>query len=163
MVLFIPTVGAQVSYSVTVSVQGLPAGLATALYVDGPKSNVTLSSGKSMTFSFVSGSVHALAVDSYVNSTNKGTRYFISTPSWSFSGSERSHTFTYSTQYLLTIQTPYSSAVGGGWWYSGNTTQAVLKNGQVDEGQDTRMKFTGWTGERFGSKSDVGQYSYGFA
>jgi hypothetical protein len=92
-----------------------------------------------------------LSVDPYVpnNGGDKGTRYSTNSPPWNFSG-PGSHTFTYSTQYLLTIQTAYSSAAGGGWYDAGSTTQAVLKNGRVDEGQGTRLKFTGWTGDASG-------------
>jgi hypothetical protein len=151
LILLTQTVGAVTSYSVTVSVQGLPVGVSTTLYIDGG-SNGTLGSGKSVTVNFgSSGLSHVLAVDYYVpnNGGDKGTRYSTNSPSWSFSG-PGSHTFIYSTQYLLTIQTAYSSAGGGGWYDAGSTVQAVLKNGQVDEGQGTRLMFTGWTGDASG-------------
>ena len=154
LILLTQTVWADTVYSVTVSVQGLPVGLSTTLYVDG-MSNGTLSNGKPVTLNFASSGLqnrtHVLSVDPYVlnNGGDKGTRYSTNSPPWNFSG-PGSHTFTYSTQYLLTIQTAYSSAAGGGWYDAGRTAQAVLKNGEVDEGQGTRVKFTGWTGDASG-------------
>lgn len=151
LILLTRSVGAETFYNVTTSVQGIPVGLSTTLYIDGV-SNGTLSVGKSVTSVFVSGSTHVLSVDYYVPNSggDKGTRYSTNSPSWSFSG-PGSHTFTYSTQYLLTVQTPYSAATGGGWYDAGASVQTVLKNGQVDEGQGTRLVFTGWMSDASGS------------
>lgn len=147
----VPVLG-QISYSVTVSAQGLPAGFRTNLYVDGPV-NGSLGSGETRTFSFAStGLTHVISVDYYVpNSTGSGgTRYYDNSPSWTFSGSGN-HVFSYSTQYLLTVQTAYSSIVGGGWYDSGSVVQVTMKDAEVDESQDTRLIFTGWNGDASGS------------
>ena len=149
---FVPPVLGQISYSVTVSAQGLPPGMETNLYVDGPV-NGSLGSGDSRTFSFAStGLTHVISVDYYVpNSTGgSGTRYYDSSPSWSFSGSGN-HVFSYSTQYLLAVQTAYSSTDGGGWYDSGSVAQVTMKDAAVDEGQGTRLIFTGWNGDASGS------------
>jgi len=148
----VPPVLGQISYSVTVSAQGLPPGMETNLYVDGPV-NGSLGSGDSRTFSFAStGLTHVISVDYYVpNSTGgSGTRYYDSSPSWSFSGSGN-HVFSYSTQYLLAVQTAYSSTDGGGWYDSGSVAQVTMKDAAVDEGQGTRLIFTGWNGDASGS------------
>jgi hypothetical protein len=115
--------------------------------------NGTLGSSVSRTFSFASsGLTHFLSVDYYVpNGTGtNGVRYYEAAPSWSFSGNG-SHVFAYSTQYFLTVQTAYSSADGSGWYNSGSAAQVTLKNGEVDEGQGTRLMFTGWSGDATGS------------
>lgn len=148
----IPNVQGQLSYSVTVSVQGLPPGSTTNLYVDGPV-NTTIGTGDSRTFSFAStGLTHGISVDYYVpNSTGSGgTRYYDSSPSWSFSGAGN-HVFTYLTQYLLTVQTAYSSIAGGGWYDAGSVVQLSMKDAEIDEGQGTRLLFTGWSGDVSGS------------
>ncbi|MGD0424864.1 MAG: zinc ribbon domain-containing protein [Candidatus Bathyarchaeia archaeon] len=148
---FVPVLG-QVSYSVTVTAQGLPQGMTTNLYVDGPV-NGSLGSGESRTFSFAStGLPHIISVDYYVpNSTgSRGTRYYDNSPSWTFSGAGN-HVFSYSTQYLLTVQTAYSSTIGGGWYDSGSVAQLTMKDAEVDEDQGTRLIFTGWSGDAAGS------------
>jgi len=148
---FVPVLG-QISYSVTVTAQGLPQGLRTKLYVDGTV-NGSLGSGESRTFPFAStGLPHVISVDYDVpNSTGSGgTRYYDSSPSWTFSGSGN-HVFSYSTQYLLTVQTAYSSTTGGGWYNSGSVAQLTMNDSEVDEGQGTRLLFTGWSGDASGS------------
>ncbi len=148
---FVPVLG-QISYSVTITAQGLPQGMTTNLYVDGPV-NGSLGAGESRTFSFAStGLPHVISVDYYVpNSTGSGgTRYYDNSPSWTFSGAGN-HVFSYSTQYLLTAQTAYSSIIGGGWYDSGSVAQLTMKDAEVDEGQGTRLIFTGWSGDAAGS------------
>ena len=147
LLLLTRPVGAQ-AYTVTLSVQGLPAGLATALKVDAIQ-NGTLVAGKSVTFNFTTGSTHVISVDPSIPG-EKGVRYFANSASWNFSGSG-THTFTYSTQYLLTVQTAYSSATGSGWYDAGSIVQAVMKDSQVDEGQGTRVIFKGWMSDASGS------------
>ena len=58
--------------------------------------------------------------------------------------------FTYSVQYYLKVQTSYSAATGEGWYDSGSVAMATLASGEVDEGQDTRQMFTGWSGDASG-------------
>ncbi|HUO41486.1 MAG TPA: zinc ribbon domain-containing protein [Methylomirabilota bacterium] len=149
---FVSPVFGQLSYSVTVSAQGLPSGVRTNLYVDGPV-NGSLGSGESRTFSFAStGLAHVISVDYYVpNSTGTGgVRYYDSSPSWTFSGTG-THVFSYSTQFLLAVQTAYSSIAGGGWYDSGSIAQVSVKDSEVDEGQGTRLIFNGWTSDASGS------------
>lgn len=150
----IPAVLGQLSYSVTVSVQGLPSGMTTNLYLDGAV-NGTFGAGDMRTFSFAStGLTHVISVNYYVQSSgeNSGTRYYDSSPSWTFSGAGN-HVFTYSTQYLLTVQTAWASnsTVGGGWYDVESVAQVTMKDAEVDEGQGTRLIFTGWSGDASGS------------
>jgi len=149
---FVPVLG-QISYSVTVTAQGLPQGMMTNLYVDGSV-NGSLGSGEFRTFSFAStGLTHVISVDYYVprNSTQtSGTRYFDNSPSWSFSGSGN-HVFSYTTQYLLGVQTAYGTISGGGWYDSGSVAEVTVNSSEVDEGQGTRLLFTRWNGDASGS------------
>jgi hypothetical protein len=143
---------AQVSYEVTVTCQGLPGGLGTGLYVDGAP-NGTLSSGQTRYFTFSStGLTHTISLDPYVPTSNgaNGTRYYDSNPSWAFSGSGN-HTFTYYTQFYLSVQTAYSSISGEGWYNAGSNAQPALQAGEVVEQQGIRLLFTGWSGDASGT------------
>ena len=154
LILLTRTVDAQVSYRVTISVRGLPAGFATTLYVNG-KPNGTLTSSRPVTLAFPStGVTQFLSVQFNVpNETGvKGVRYAIpaSSQQWSFSGAGN-HTFVYVTQYLLSVQTPYSFASGEDWYPEGAIAHAMLNSSQVvDEGQRTRHIFAGWTRDASG-------------
>ncbi len=152
LILVVSHVNAQLSYEVTVTCQGLPGGLGAGLYVDGA-SNGTLSSGQTRYFTFSSsGLTHTISLDPFVPTSNgaNGTRYYDSNPSWAFSGSGN-HTFTYSTQFYLGVQTAYSSISGEGWYNAGSSAQPVLQAGEVDEQQGIRLLFTGWSGDASGT------------
>ena len=145
-------VNAQLSYEVTVTCQGLPGGFGAGLYVDGAP-NGTLSSGQTRYFTFSStGLTHTISLNPYVPTSNgaNGTRYYDSNPSWAFSGSGN-HTFTYSTQFYLSVQTAYSSISGEGWYNAGSSVQPVLQAGEVVEQQGIRLLFTGWSGDASGT------------
>jgi hypothetical protein len=149
---FIPNAIAQTTYTVSVSIAGLPSTLTTNVYVDGAL-NGTISGGQTRTFTFsISGNFHSITVDFYVpNSAGaNGTRYFVKIATWSFS-SAGSNVFTYTAQYYLNVQTPYSSASGQGWYDSGSAAHANVKDGEVDEGQGTRQVFAGWTRDASGT------------
>jgi len=151
LILTVSHVNAQLSYQVTVTCQGIPGGLGAGLYVDGV-SNGTLSSGQTRYFTFSStGLTHTISVDPYVPTSNgaNGTRYYDSNPSWAFSGSGN-HTFTYSTQFYLGVQTAYSSISGEGWYNAGSIATPVLQNGEVNEQEGIRLLFTGWSGDASG-------------
>jgi len=152
LILSAVRVNADLSYVVSVTGQGLPSGFSTGLYVDGAP-NGTLSSGQTRYLTLSNtGVTHTISVDYYVPTSSgaNGTRYYDSNPSWTITGSGN-HTFTYSTQYYLTVETAYSSISGDGWYNAGSIAQPALKAGEVDEGQGTRLLFTGWSGDASGS------------
>ena len=120
------------TYTVTVSVQGLPPSMSTRLYVDGAP-NGTLTGGQTRSFSFpISLANHVITVDFYVPNSagNGGTRYYDRETSWIFN-SGGNHAFTYLAQYYLSTESPYSIATGDGWYDSGSTAQVVLKEGEL--------------------------------
>ena len=138
------------TYAVSVSVQGLPPSLTTRVYVDG-QFNETLNGGGSATINLSPNAnppTHTIVVDSYVEDGN-GTRYFEQDTSWTIDG-PGSHIFNYTAQYMLTVQTAYSVASGGGWYNSGSSATATLTSGQVNETQGVRNIFTGWSGDATG-------------
>jgi hypothetical protein len=150
---FTSNVNGQISYTVTVVVQGLPSNMSTNIYLDGAP-NGTLSGGQSKSYDFSASPVsHTITVDFYVpNSVGaSGTRYYNKEPSWSFNAGG-THAFNYTTQYFLTVVTPYSSAEGQGWYDSGTSVQPTLKEGEVKEGQWIRHVFTGWNRDASGTE-----------
>ncbi len=139
------------SYTVTITVQGLPSSLSTKVYVDGSY-NGTLSGGSSDTLTLsINDNPHAILVDSYVQGTGNGTRYYENDTVWGIS-SPGSHMFTYVAQYFLSVETAFSSATGQSWYNAGSTAQAVLNDQQIVEGQGTRNIFTGWSGDATGTQ-----------
>jgi len=143
---------AQPTYTVTVTVQGLPPGFLTKIFVDGAP-NGTMAGGDSRTYTFqISSTFHTITVDFYVpNSVGQnGTRFYNKDTSWSFN-SPGTRTFTYVTQYYLTVESSYSIVSGNGWYDAGQTAQAAVKDPQVDEGQGTREVFAGWSGDASGT------------
>src|SRR5208337_832999 len=64
--LITPYVGAQLSYSVSVTIAGLPSSVSTNLYVDG-SFNTTINGGQTLTLTFSAPNTgHVITVDSYV-------------------------------------------------------------------------------------------------
>jgi len=150
--LIIPYVGAQLSYTVSVTIAGLPSIVSTNLYVDG-SFNTTISGGQTISLTFSAPSTgHVITVDSYVSNSNlaNGTRFYEHDASWSFT-TAGSHIFTYEAQYYLTVETSYSTSTGQGWYDSGTAVQATVNDTSVNQGQGTREVFTGWSGDASGT------------
>jgi hypothetical protein len=147
--LIIPYVGAQPSYSVSVTIAGLPSTVSTKLYVGG-FFNTTINGGQTISLTFSAPNV--ITVDSYVTNSllANGTRFYEQDASWSFTAAG-SHTFTYTAEYYLTVETSYSTSTGQGWYSSGTAAQATVNDANVDQGQGTREVFTGWAGDTSGT------------
>lgn len=158
--LVLPSVEAQTTYSVTVSITGIPSTLTTNVYVDGVF-NTTMAGGQSSAFTFsISTNSHVITVDFYLPNSvgTNGTRYLVQDASWNFNASG-THVFTYRAQYYLTVQTTYSTSKGQGWYDSGTSVQAILNESEVDEAQGTREVFTGWSGDASGTDLTSNQMS----
>lgn len=150
--LITPYVGAQLSYSVSVTIAGLPSTVSTNLYVDG-SFNTTIYGGQTISLTFSAPNTgHVITVDSYVPNSilANGTRFYELDASWSFTAAG-SHIFTYTTQYYLTVETSYSTSTGQGWYDSGTAVQATVNGANVDQGQGTREVFAGWSGDASGT------------
>jgi ribosomal protein L40E len=145
-------VSGQTSYTVTITVQGLPANLSTTVYVDYVP-NGTISGGQTRSFTFsVSQMSHTITVDLYVPSPagSAGTRYYEKVTSWAFN-SGGSYVFSYTAQYYLTVNTSFSTAKGEGWYDSGSSTRAILDNGEIEESPGIDHIFTGWGADASGT------------
>ncbi len=146
------SLGAVQTYTATITAQGLPASMATNVYLDGAL-NGTLSGGQSRSFTFQTSLVtHWITVDFYVPNSNGagGVRYSEPDTSWVFTAGG-SHVFLYTPQYYLNVSTNYGSATGSGWYDTGAKAQAILSNGEIDQGPGTRLMFTGWGGDASGT------------
>jgi len=62
------------------------------------------------------------------------------------------HTATahYVMQYYLTVQSPYGTSGGAGWYNAGSVAYATLNLGLLEHGNGTRRVFTGWGGDASG-------------
>ena len=140
------------TYSVTVTIQGVPSSMSTHVYIDGAL-NGTLSGGQSRSLTFMTSSfVHIITVDFYVPNSvgSNGTRYYEKETSWTFNSSAN-HVFSYTAQYYLAVETDFGTAGGQGWYDSGSTVQATLTEREIQEGQGTRHVFIGWAGGASGN------------
>lgn len=136
------------SYTYTVYAPGFSSNLATPLFLDGVM-NGTIPGGGSRTFTFAPGTSHSIRVEPYVPGST-GTRYFCASPSITVS-SGGTYSFTYRSQYYLTINSPFSKASGDGWKDSGTYAQANLDSGQIQSIPGARHNFIAWGGDASGS------------
>jgi hypothetical protein len=62
------------------------------------------------------------------------------------------HTATahYVLQYYLTVQSPYGTPGGAGWYNAGSVAYATLNLGLLEHGNGTRRVFTSWGGDASG-------------
>jgi len=106
-------------YAITVSVNGLPRTYQSTITADGTES-ARITSGDSKSFDFKVGTSHMITVDQYI-SGSEGTRYLCSSNSWSVSSTDK-HTFVYTTQYYLTVSSPYGTVSDSSWYDADSTT-----------------------------------------
>ncbi|NWG10790.1 PKD domain-containing protein [Candidatus Bathyarchaeota archaeon] len=57
----------------------------------------------------------------------------------------------YKTQYCLTVNSPYGTTTGAGWYDTGSTAYAGLNTSIVDQGNGTRRIFIYWNGDASGT------------
>ena len=121
----------------------LPAGT-TVLTLDG--TNYVIAPGPLL---WIPGSSHTITVPTLVNS-GSGTRYVFAT--WNDGGTsvtriitKGSYTANYDTEYLLTIDSPYGTPTGDGWYLSDSTANFSVT--LYIETSDTKRYFDGWSGD----------------
>lgn len=136
------------TYSYTVYITGVPSNYGTTVFIDGAP-NGTVLGGGSRTFTFAVGTSHAIRVEQYV-SGSAGTRYYCSTNTASASKSG-SQTFSYSTQFMLTVNSAYGKASGDGWKDANSYAQASLDVTQISSGVGSRQLFVAWGGDASGA------------
>ena len=133
------------TYTVSVSVAGLPGALATAVAVDGQLyKSVTVGNGTMITFD--RGTVHTVEVAGVVIGA-PNVRYVCDVTEITASDTS-SHVFTYATEYYVNVTTEpkdffETAAVG---WYRSGAVFSVKRTGPdvINTTQGTRMVFDGW-------------------
>lgn len=139
-----------VEYTVTIYTSGLTSSsYKTNVYVDDvDQGEPHLWDGTNRQFTFTEGETHEISVDEYV-SDGTGIRYHCTSYSWTTADSgNQEHTFTYTTQYRLTVTSAHDSpnpSVGSHWYNTGASVTASVTS-PADEAAGTRYKCTGWTG-----------------
>jgi len=132
------------TYTVTLAVSGLPAGVTSTATVDG-KSSISISSA-AIDMIFDSGTAHSITVTQVVATTNT-TKYVCADNQLRVSETML-HVFTYAPEYWVTylgkpsnlFQTPPNG------WYPGGSTVTVNRTGAdcIDTDHGRRLVFDGW-------------------
>ena len=131
------------TYDVSVQLSGLPPQYSASVQVDG-QSQGTISLSK--TLSFAIGSSHTVSVDQYVSGAS-GVRYYCAQNTWSVSSAD-SHTFSYQTQYQLTVTTDPAGVTqvsSGGWFNAGDTAQTSQAPQTVPGSTGVQYVFQNWS------------------
>jgi len=132
------------TYSVSVSLSGVPGSVNVNLQVDGvSQGSMTGSDIKSLSFAL--NSQHTVAVDQYV-SGEQGVRYYSAMNTWTVS-SGGSHTFSYQTQYYFTVATDpdgITPVSGTGWYNAGTAVQTNTAAQALNGSTGTQYAFKTW-------------------
>ena len=132
------------TYSVSISLSGVPGSVNVNLQVDGqPQESMTGSDIK--TLSFALDSQHTVEVDQYV-AGDQGVRYYSQQNSWTVS-SGGSHTFNYQTQYYFAVATDpdgITPVSGEGWYNAGTAVQTNAAPQALNGSSGTQYAFKGW-------------------
>jgi hypothetical protein len=131
-----------------------PASDSTVLTVDGKS---FLPKEIPASFLWLSGTSHRLDVPLQVD-TGDGTRLVFT--SWNDGGVSSSrvisrggeYTANYKTQYKLTVESPYGSPGGSGWYDSGSKATVSIT---ADDGNIIQHTFTGWSGDFTGQEANA--------
>ena len=132
------------TYSVSVSLSGIPGSVNVNIQVDGvSQGSMTGSDIKTLTFAL--NTQHSVAVDQYV-SGDQGVRYYSQLNSWTV-GSGGSHTFNYQTQYYFTVATDpdgITPVSGSGWYNAGTAVQTNMAPQTLNGSAGTQYAFKSW-------------------
>ena len=133
------------TYSVSVSLSGVPGSVNVNVQVDGV-SQGSMTGSNIQTFSFALNSQHTIAVDQYV-SGDQGVRYYSALNTWNVA-SGGSHTFTYQTQYYFTVATDPDGIMpvtGTGWYNAGTIVQTNTALQALNGSAGIQYAFKSWT------------------
>jgi hypothetical protein len=115
-------------YMSGVSLSGLPKMLSTKVFVDDTQIAV-LTGNQSQQFAFNIGETHKISVDNAVYQDNT-TRFYTDT-SFTTVSTDGQVTFSYRKQYYLSINTPYGTTSGAGWYYEGSKATYSVRSPSV--------------------------------
>lgn len=132
------------TYDATIMLSGVPAQYNATVQVDG-QSQGTVQGSMPSTLTFPIGTRHTVTVGQYVTGAS-GVRYYCAQNSWSISATG-SNTFTYQTQYQLTVSVSPSGVtqvLGGGWFNSGDSAQTSMAPQTVPGAAGVQYVFQNW-------------------
>ena len=133
------------TYSVSVSLSGVPSSVNVNIQVDGV-SQGSMTGSNIQSFSFALNSQHTIAVDQYVSGA-QGVRYYSALNSWTVA-SGGSHTFNYQTQYYFNVATDPDGIMpvtGTGWYNAGTIVQTNTAVQALNGSAGTQYAFKSWT------------------
>ena len=132
------------TYAVSVSLNGVPSQYSAQLSIDN-QSQGGIGGGEIKQLSFSINTSHTVMVDQYV-SGDTGVRYYCAQNMLSVTSSG-TLTFTYQTQYQLTVDsnpTGVAQVGGAGWFPAGTTVQTTQAPQTVAGSSGTQYAFKGW-------------------
>jgi hypothetical protein len=132
------------TYDVSLSLNGVPSQYSASVQVDGQPQG-SIGGGQIEKLTFTINTSHTITVDQYVTG-GQGVRYYCAQNTLTIT-STGSYTFSYQTQYQLTVQTDPSGVTpvtGGGWYAAGTTVQTNQVPQSVAGGSGTQYAFKGW-------------------
>jgi len=130
---------------------GVPTSVSANVLVDG-KSAGTILGAEEKSLELFEEELHTIAVDEYVLGT-AGIRYHCSTNTWILTGIGLTEwrDFTYETEYQLTVNSPYGSVIGTGWYKKDSTASFSVSPTAPLEGLlgmlGGKRVFQKWTGD----------------
>jgi len=133
------------TYSVTISLYGLPTDVTTALYVDSNKV-ADMKGGDVKDLSYPIGTSHTFQVDQYVTGA-EGYRYYCASNSWT-AGTTGSNVFKYEKQVRLEVSTDpagITEVSGAGWFAVGASASISAVPTELQGTEGTKYAFSTWT------------------
>jgi len=133
------------TYSVSIQLSGVPQQYSATLQVDGQNQG-TVPGSQLKTLSFPIGTTHTVTVGQYV-SGDTGVQYYCAQNTMSVSSSG-SFTFSYQTQYQLTVATDPANVTqvsGGGWFNAGSSAQTSPAPQTVSGSTGVQYVFQSWS------------------
>jgi len=133
------------TYSVSVQLSGVPQQYSATLQVDGQNEG-TVPGSQLKTLSFPIGTTHTITVGQYV-AGDTGVQYYCAQNTMSVSSSG-TFTFSYQTQYQLTVATDPANVTqvsGGGWFNAGASAQTSQAPQTVSGSTGVQYLFQSWS------------------
>lgn len=133
------------TYSVTISLFGVPTDVTTGLYVDSNKI-ADMKGGDVKDLSYPIGTSHTFQVDQYVTGA-EGYRYYCASNTWTAS-TMGSNVFKYEKQVRLEVSTDpagITDVTASGWFAVGASMSISAVPSEVQGTEGTKYAFSTWT------------------
>jgi len=132
---------------VAITIDGVRPEYHVNLLLDDSSAGSILGGG-TLTVEVNSRSSHTFTVEPYVGGS-EGERFYCKANSWALEASSQqltaTHTFEYTTQYLLSVSTPHGDATKNSGWYSRGSSISLSTPETAEISQGARDTFDAWT------------------